>query len=406
MGGGVFGAIPRGLPAWLFAWEALLADKNQGGDKTEKPTPKRLADARKKGDVAKSRDVTATATLLVWLFVLLFGAGFAGARLSALFDQGFVLIASDAPFANSATALGQAAFNLFLLLTAIALIPAAVTGMLSEFLQAGGVFTLEKIKPTLDKLNPAEGIKRLFSLDNLAELVKTLGKTLLIVFVTWLVMRGSLGDIIEKTGPLLQPTADTDGRPAAIAILAFTGQLLRSTLLWTFVVFLMVAVLDMAWQRHSYLKKMRMSLRDIRDEHKENEGDPLVKSNRRQLHEEWANQNAVGAARKANVMVVNPTHIAIAIDYDPETCPVPVMTAKGEGPLAQAMREAAEEEGVPIVRYVEVARGLFEHGAVDEIIPRDMFDAIAQIILWAKKVREEGGTRTTEMTRDPTLRAA
>lgn len=383
-----------------------MADKNQGGDKTERPTSKRLADARKKGDVAKSRDVTATATLLVWLLVLGLGAGFAGSRLAGLFDQSFTLISTHAPFASAAGALGHAAFSLFILLTAVALLPAAITGVLSEFLQAGGVFTFEKIKPTLDKMNPAEGIKKMFSLDNLVELLKTLAKVMLIVFVVWLIARGSLADILDKTGPLLQPAAETDGRAAAAAVLSFTGQLLRSTLLWTFGIFLMVAVLDMAWQHHSYIKKMRMSLRDIRDEHKENEGDPLVKSSRRQLHEEWANQNAVGAARGANVLVVNPTHIAIAIDYDPETCPVPVMTAKGEGPLAQIMREAAEEAGVPIVRYVEVARGLFEHGTVDDVIPRDMFDAIAQIILWAKKVREEGGARTTEMTRDRALRTA
>jgi type III secretion protein U len=398
--------VPRGDPRGVVAWEALLADKDQGGDKTEKPTPKRLADARKKGEVAKSRDVTATATLLIWVLVLLFGADFAGTRLAALFDRDFLLIGSHESFAVSAAALGRAAFGLFLLLTAMALVPVALTGALSEFLQAGGLFSLEKVKPTLDKLNPIEGIKRLFSLDNLAELLKTLAKAVLIVFVTWLVLRGSLAEIVEKTGPLLQPAGEADGRPASLSVLILTGQVLRTTLLWTFAIFLLVAVLDLAWQRHSYLKKMRMSLRDIRDEHKENEGDPLVKSNRRQLHEEWANQNSLGAARKANVLVVNPTHIAIAIDYDPETCPVPVMTAKGEGPLAQAMREAAEEEGVPIVRYVEVARGLFEHGVVDEIIPRDMFDAIAQIILWAKQVREQGGARTTEMTQDPALRTA
>ncbi len=381
-----------------------MADKNDGGDKTEKPTPKRLADARKKGDVAKSKDVTSTATLLVWLLVLAFGASFAGSRLAGLFDKGFALVSQGAPFANAAGLMGQAAFNLLLLLTAIALIPAAITGTLSEFLQAGGVFTLEKVKPTLDKMNPVEGLKKMFSLDNLVELLKTIGKAALIVFVCWLVLRGSLAEIIDKTGPVLQPTAATDGRAAAAGVLQVTGSLIRSALLWTFGVFLLVAVLDMAWQKHSYTKKMRMSLRDIREEHKESEGDPLIKSNRRQMHEEWANQNAVSAAKGASVLVTNPTHIAIAIDYDPETCPVPVMTAKGEGPLAQAMREAAEAENVPIVRYVEVARGLYEHGDVNEVIPRDMFDAIAQIILWAKKVREEGGARTTEMTRDPMLR--
>jgi type III secretion protein U len=364
-----------------------LAEKNDGGDKTEQPTPKRLRDARKKGDVAKSKDVTATATLLVWLLIVVFGAGFAGSRIMRLFDAGFTMVARNQPFALSAGTLGWNAVTAGLLITAIALVPAAATGVLAEFLQAGGVFTTEKLKPTLDKMNPAEGIKRMFSMDNVIELLKTLAKALLIGFVTWLVLRGSLADILEKTGPLLQPTAATDGRAAAAAVLGETGSLLRSVLLWTFGVFLLVAVLDMAWQRHSYMKKLRMSLRDIRDEMKENEGDPYIKQNRRQLHEEWASQNAVGAARDSSVLVVNPTHIAIAIDYDPDDCPVPAVSGKGEGPLAQAMREAAEEGGVPIVRHVPVARALFERAAVDELIPKDMFEAIAQIILWAGRVR-------------------
>ena len=156
-------------------------------------------------------------------------------------------------------------------------------------------------------------------------------------------------------------------------------------MIWVHIIILHITYICM---KHSFLKKMRMSLRDIRQEHKENEGDPLIKGNRRQLHEEWANQNAVGAARGANVLVVNPTHIAIAIDYDADSAPVPVVAAKGEGPLAQAMREAAEEAGVPIVRHVAVARKLYEDAAVEVIVPRDMFEAIAQIILWAKKVRE------------------
>ena len=365
-----------------------MAGKNDGGDKTEKPTPKRLADARKKGDVAKSRDVTATATLFVWLIVFVFGAGFAGTRIATLFDQSFQLIArGDQPFAVAAAGLGASALWALLAICAVALIPAAVVGVLTEFLQAGGVFTTEKLTPSLDKLNPVAGMKRMFSMDNVIELVKTMAKAALIVMVIWLVLRGSLGEIVERTGPLLQPAAQTDGRAAAASVLGFTGSLVRQALLWTFAVFVMVAVLDLAWQKHSFLKKMRMSLRDIRQEHKENEGDPLIKGNRRQLHEEWANQNAVGAARGANVLVVNPTHIAIAIDYDADSAPVPVVAAKGEGPLAQAMREAAEEAGVPIVRHVAVARKLYEDAAVEDIVPRDMFEAIAQMILWAKKVR-------------------
>ena len=364
-----------------------MAGKNDGGDKTEKPTPKRLADARKKGDIAKSTDVTSTVTLFVWLVVFIFGTGYAGTRIVGLFQESFALIAAGQPFALSARTMGWSALFALLAITAVALIPAALAGVLSEFLQAGGVFTTEKLKPSFEKMNPVEGFKKMFSVDNLIEFAKTLAKAVLIVFVLWLVLRGNLGEIIERTGPLLQPSAQSDGRAAAASVLMYTGGLVRQALLWTFAVFVIVAVLDMAWQKHSFLKKMRMSMRDIRQEAKENEGDPLIKGSRRQLHEEWASQNAVGAARGANALVVNPTHIAIAIDYDTEACPIPIVSAKGEGPLAQAMREAAAEAGVPIIRHVPVARKLYEDAAVDEVIPREMFEAIAQIILWAKKVR-------------------
>ena len=364
-----------------------MAEKNDGGDKTEKPTPKKLADAKKKGDVAKSKDVTATATLFVWFIVFVFGASFAGARIVALFDHGFMLLSQPGAFDHQAKSLGMEALWVLIAITGVALIPAAATGVLTEFMQAGGVFTFEKLKPGLDKLKPVEGLKKMFSMDNVVEMLKTHAKAILIVVILWMVLKGSLAEIIDRTGPLLQPAAESDGRAAAASVLSYTGALVRQALLWTFAIFVLIAMLDIGWQKHSFIKKMRMSMRDIRQEHKENEGDPMLKGSRRQLHEEWASQNAVGAARGANVLVVNPTHIAIAIDYDAEASPVPIVAAKGEGPLAQLMREAAEEAGVPIVRHVSVARKLYEDAAVEELIPRDMFEAIAQIILWAKKVR-------------------
>lgn len=365
-----------------------MAGKNDGGDKTERPTPKRLADARRKGDVPKSRDLTSTVVLFVWLIVLMFGAGYAGREIIGLFDGSFQFISRDVPFPLAVRELGRHAIVAMLGITAVALIPAALSGVVTEFLQSGGIFTGEKMKPGLDKMNPVEGLKRMFSMDNLIELLKTLAKSVLIVLVLYLVLRGSLPSIIQEIGPRLVPVGATDGAPAAAAVMSFTEGLVRSALLWTFAVFLFVAILDMAWQRHSWIKKLRMSMRDIRQESKENEGDPLIKGSRRQMHREWSEQNAVGAARSANVLVVNPTHIAIALQYDTESCPVPIMLAKGEGPLAQAMREAAEEADVPIIRHVPVARGLYENGAIDDVIPRDMFDAIAQIILWAQKVRD------------------
>ena len=365
-----------------------MADKNDGGDKTEAPTQKRIADARKKGDVAKSKDLTSVAGLFAWLLLTTFGAGFAGDRLAALFNTSFQAIARGLPFSQAWGDVGMAAFWLFVILTALAMVPAALVGLLAEFLQTGPILTTEKLKPSLDKLNPVEGLKKMFSLDNLVELAKTVAKAALMLLITFLVLRASLPEIVAGLPTGAMPTMQGVGRAAASEALRETGTLTARMLTWTLIAFVAVAVADIAWQKRSYTKKLRMSLRDIRDEVKENEGDPYIRQQRKAMHQEYANQNAIGAARNANVLVVNPTHIAIALDYDPETCPVPILAAKGEGPLAQAMREAAEAAGVPIIRNIDVARTLFERGNVNDLVPRDMFEAIAEIILWARAERD------------------
>jgi flagellar biosynthesis protein FlhB len=171
-------------------------------------------------------------------------------------------------------------------------------------------------------------------------------------------------------------------------VAAVLWKLTLHLLAWTVALFALIALLDSAYQRYSFTKKMRMSMRDIKQEMKESEGDPYIKQQRRQLHQEWSQRNAQSAARNANVLVVNPTHIAIAIDYDKETCPVPTIAAKGEEHVARAMREAAEEAGVPIVRNVPLARDLLARAEIGEIVPADLFDIIAEVILWAREARE------------------
>ena len=365
-----------------------MAEKNNSGDKTEAPTQKRINDARKKGDVAKSKDLSSVAGLFAWLLLSVFGAGFAGQRLAALFNTSFDAVARGLPFATAWVDLGYAALWLFILLTAVAMLPAAIIGVAAEFMQVGAIFTFEKMKPSLDKLNPVEGLKKMFSMDNLVELAKTIAKAALMLLVTWLVLKASLPEIVAVLPTGAFPTVAGVGHNAASTALEQTGTLTTRMLSWTLGTFLLVAVADVAWQKHAYTKKLKMSLRDIRDEVKENEGDPYIRQQRRAMHQEYANENAVGAARTANVLIVNPTHLAIALDYDPDTCPVPVLAAKGEGPVAQAMREAAEAAGVPIVRNIDVARALFDRGEINELVPRDMFEAIAEIILWAKRERD------------------
>lgn len=360
-----------------------MADKNDGGDKTEKPTAKRLKDARKKGDVPKSRDVTSAAGLLAWLALGALVLTAAVERLTALFGRLFTVVgagwATDG-FAPAAAALGWLALEATLWLSAALLVPAAAISLFVEYLQAGPVLAFEKLSPKLEHLNPAEGIKRMFSLDNLVELLKSVAKAALLLLVGALVARAMLPQIVGL--------ARDESVPAA-AMGALTWAITVKTLAWTVAVFAGVAALDAIWQRHTFTRKMRMSMRDIRQEIKESEGDPYIKQHRRQAHAEWSQRNAAAAARGANALVVNPTHVAIAIDYDRERCPVPTVAAKGEDHVARAMREAAEEAGVPIVRNVPLARDMLARALPGEVVPPDLFDVIAEVVLWAREVREQ-----------------
>jgi flagellar biosynthetic protein FlhB/type III secretion protein U len=360
-----------------------VSGKDDSGDKTEKPTPKKLQDARKKGDVSKSKEVTSTVVLVVWIGLGALTITYAGTRLAALFDSLFVTIGQgwmQSGYAGAVRSLGGQAFELSLLLVAMLLAPIAAVGLLVDFLQAGPVLTFEKIKPKLENMNPVEGVKKMFTMDNLIELVKSVAKTALLFLVGWVVIKAALPDIV---GLARSPTQ------GAAAIGALTWSLTLKLLIYTAVLFALVSALDAAYQRYSYIKKMRMSIRDIKQEMKESEGDPYIKGQRKQLHQEWSQRNQQNAARGAAALVVNPTHIAIAIEYDRETCPVPMISAKGEDHVARAMREAVEEAGVPIVRNIPLARDLLARGEVGEIIPSDVFDAIAEVILWAREVRAE-----------------
>lgn len=352
-----------------------MPDKNDGGDKTEKPTAKRLQDARKKGDVPKSREITSTATLAVWLGLGVFALPFIARRLEALVQR--VFDGLQQPFASAAPAVGLASAEVVLWAVAVLLVPVVLVGLLTEFLQAGPVLTVEKNLPKLENLDPVAGVKKMVSADNLVEVLKSIVKTVTLFAIGWLVLKALL--------PQIAALGATDAATVGAALWQVTFKLL----LWTLAVFAMVSALDVIWQRHSFTKKNRMSLRDIRQEHKESDGDPHIKAQRRQTHQEWSQRNAASAAANANVLVVNPTHVAIAIDYDRETCPVPTIAWKGEDDVALAMREAAFAAGVPVVRNVPLARDMLARTEVGEIVPRDLFEVVAEVILWAKQVRDD-----------------
>jgi type III secretion protein U len=348
--------------------------KNDGtGEKTEQPTEKRLRDARRDGDIPKSHDLTQTATTLVWLLVLAGLSGYFADRVSALVEHAWARVDLASP--NALREVGWEAAKTVVVLTVIPLALVGLCGALVEFLQTGGVFAPKRIAPDGSRLSPAKGMKRIASLDNVFEIAKSLLKTAVLAVLVALLIRHYLPDILNV--------------PAA-GITAYIGldrRLIFMLGTWIVVLFAVVSIADRLFQKFSHRKRLRMSKHDVRRERKEEEGDPHTRGQRRRLHKRWATQDARQAAREATALVVNPTHIAVAIFYDAERTAVPLITAKGEGNLAQLMRREAEEAGVPVIRDVPLARALSFYGEEDEFIPEDYFDAVAEVIAWAERFR-------------------
>ena len=350
-----------------------MAQQQDSGNKTEKATPKSLRDARKRGEIPKSKEITSTLGLAFTMVLFWLAFADSAERLAGLLID--VITLHDNPFDETLMTLGGSALKTLLILSGLVLLPVAGFGMLVEYLQTGPIFAMEKVKPKMSNLDPVQGVKRMFSMDNFVEVIKSIVKTALLFLIGYLVIRSLLHQIV------LLP--DSEPGTLVSAVFALAIRLFG----WTLGLFLLVTALDLSYQHYSFAKRMRMSMRDIRQEHKDSEGDPQMKGQRTQLHKEWAQEGATQAAGDATVLLVNPTHVAIAITYDKETTPIPMVTAKGEYDTARAMRDAANEAHVPVLRNELLARTLLADVDEGDFVPRELFDVVAGVILWATQTR-------------------
>jgi len=273
-------------------------------------------------------------------------------------------------------AISSEALVVLLTLCAWAVLPIALFGLLSEFLQTGPVWALEKVSPKLNHLDPIAGIKRIFSLDSVVELLKSIVKILLLLVIACF------------TGLLFLPDAIKLVQSAPSSITTVIHSQTVTLVAWTMGLFSAVAMVDFSYQKYSHNKKMMMSLEDIKQEYKNSEGDPHIKQHRRQLAHEWAQENAEKQAREATVLLVNPTHVAIAIQYDKKQVPIPTITARGIDDNALAMRKAAQAAQVPVLKNIPLARKLLVETSNGDVIPSELFNIIAEIILWSESVRK------------------
>jgi flagellar biosynthesis protein FlhB len=351
-------------------------------EKTEAASPRRLEKAREDGDVARSRELVTLVMVGagiagIWLTAGSLSTTFGGALQHGLqFDRNSAF--------DSSHMLAQAGSMVLEGLLAIApflgmMLLAALVGPL---LLGGWLFSTKAIGPNFGKLNPLAGIGRMFSTQSLAELTKALAKSLLVGIVAWWVISAHIGDMVALMGEPAHRAL-----PHAIRMVVADCAVIAASLV-------IVAMIDVPWQLWSHAKKLRMSREDLRQEHKESEGDPHVKANIRRMQQQAAKRRMMSEVPKADIVVTNPTHFAVALKYRDGDMRAPRVVAKGSDLVAQRIRELAKENNVAILEAPPLTRALFKHTRLGDEIPAGLYTAVAEVLAWVyqlKRWKDEGG---------------
>lgn len=344
--------------------------------KTEKPTSKRKKDARKKGNVARSPDLTAALALLIFSFIFIpgweLGLGKFFPYLTAFIEQldNYQALYSDLP------KVGFQAVFMVLFVAAPFLIAGYLISFLGNFVQIGFLFTSKPLKPDFKRLNSVSGFKRMVGLDALVNMGKTVAKFLLIAYLCYRKYIASLRDILN---------ASTVG-PAKILffILNFCKELGMQIAL----VLLVLGAVDLAYQNFSRTKKLKMSKQEIKEEMKQMEGDPKVKAQRKAKYQAMV-RNSIAQVKEATVVLINPTHLALAIKYDKIDTPVPQLLAKGADEIALKMKEKARKNDVPIIENKPLARAIYPEIEAGDFIPEEFFEPVADLIALVYQLDKE-----------------
>lgn len=347
------------------------------GEKTEQATPKKHQDARKKGQTAKSQDIN-TAVVMLGVFLLLQIAGsYFNKGILSLFKNSFQkYMLMEATPGNLRVIFLEILKELAYYLGPILLV-AMIAGVAANIFQVGFMFTPEAIQPKLEKINPLSGFKRIFSMRAIVELIKSLLKISIVGLITFAVLWKRSSEIL------------TLSQKSIGASLATLGSLTIQMGLYASGALLFLAILDFLYQKYDFEKSIRMSKQDIKDEFKNTEGDPLIKSRIKQRQREVAMQRMMQEVPKADVVITNPTHFAIALRYDQEKQDAPYVVAKGADYIAQKIKLVAKENDIIMVENRPLARALYSQVEIGDAIPEEFFKAVAEILAYVYRTKNK-----------------
>ena len=347
----------------------------EGGEKTEMPTPKKLRDARQKGQVCTSKDVVSTAILVVMLYVL-------GALAIVLTDDisnlirfiGLRIEENDLPAIREA---GKLALIVVVKHSFIFVVVAAAIGVIANLVQIGFIFSFEPLKPDLKKINPAEGAKKIFSKKNFFEFAKNIVKVVFLGYLIYKIILMSVPALL----PLCYGTIDD--------IFPCLKVILKNLAAYTAFGHIVIAVVDRLFQQKNFTKEMMMTKDEVKREYKEQEGSQEIKQAQREFRHELLNgPDPRAATKQANVVVTNPTHLAVGIRFKADEAPLPKVVVSGADRVAKVIRDTALAEGIPIMENIELARALYAKVKVEEYVPVELAEPVAEVLKWVKALEE------------------
>ncbi len=351
--------------------------EQDSGDKQFDATPHKLREAHKKGQIFKSKDITQLVTFMVGFFMIYYLSGFIWQNFAGLFNALWTQIPYKSLSVIGGGYISYHTVHCFVIIILPLLLALIGTGLLIEFTQVGPIFTTETMKFDLAKLNPFEGIKKvIFNLRSLFELVKSVFKVSVLGYIAFL--------SFKRFMPELLGLIEVSNKFGAIAIL---GRIFYDFTVKSVIFLLVVAILDYLFQRWKYMNDQKMTFKELKDEFKQTEGDPLIKSMRRQRQQQVAYGQMMSQVQEADFVVKNPDHIAMALKYDPQMNTAPKVLAKGSELIAQQIIEIAEQFGIPIVENIPLARALFRLVRVNQEIPAELYRAVAEVLLFIYQLR-------------------
>jgi len=358
--------------------------EQQDQERTEEATPKRLQDARDKGQVARSRELTSFLMLFVSGSALLVLAGHIYQGLHGVFQQGMVLKRAQIFDVNAMVNTLAGAITDMLIVLAPLLLVTVVVALIAPVLLGGWSFSSEALVPKLDRLDPIQGLKRVFGPRGLVELLKALAKFILVllgaVALLWMWRDAILGLAAESVQQAILHSFDL--------------------LIWMFLAcslcLILVAAVDAPFQLWQHARDLRMTRQEIRDEFKETEGKPEVKRKIREAQNALASRRMMAKVPKADVVITNPTHYAVALQYDPKTMEAPVLVAKGADLIAGEIRRIALESKVPIMSAPPLARSIFHTTELDKPIPAGLYKAVAMVLAYVYQTRRKRWAYSTQ----------